>query len=235
VLVELDGARLLTDPVLRGRLAHLRWAGSPVPAVPQEIDAVLVSHVHWDHLDVPSLARLGRRTRLLVPRGAGGLLRRRRFRDVEELRAGGEALVGRVTVEAVPAVHEARRLPLGPLADSLGFVLSGSQRVYFGGDTDLFDGMASLRPLDVALVPISGWGPKTGPGHLDPERAARALTLLEPRVAVPIHWGTLHRIGVPPPPPEAPAREFARLAGRIAPNVEVRVLRPGERTTVETG
>ena len=87
MLVELDGARLLTDPVLRGRLAHLRWAGS-LPVAPEDVDAVLVSHVHWDHLDVPSLARLGRAARLLVPRGAGGLLRRRRFRNVEELRAG---------------------------------------------------------------------------------------------------------------------------------------------------
>jgi L-ascorbate metabolism protein UlaG (beta-lactamase superfamily) len=219
--------------VLRGRLAHLRWAGSPAPAAPEQVDAVLVSHVHWDHLDVPSLARLGRQTRLLVPRGAGGLLRRRLFRNVEELPAGDEAQVGAVMVEAVPAVHEARRLPLGPLADSLGFVVAGSQRVYFAGDTDLFDGMADFRPLDVALVPISGWGPKTGPGHLDPERAARALALLQPRVAVPIHWGTLHRIGLPPPP-EAPATEFARLAGRLAPDVEVRVLRPGETTTMES-
>jgi L-ascorbate metabolism protein UlaG (beta-lactamase superfamily) len=229
VLVDLDGTRLLTDPVLRGRLAHLRWAGSPLPGLPEGLDAVLVSHVHWDHLDLPSLARLGRGTRLLVPRGAGGLLRRRMFRNVEELRAGDETRIGDVTVAAVPAVHEARRLPLGPLADSLGFVLSGSQRVYFAGDTDLFDGMAELRTLDVALVPISGWGPKTGPGHLDPERAARALELLAPRVAVPIHWGTLHRIGAPLPP-EAPAVEFARLAGRLAPDVEVRVLRPGETT-----
>ena len=228
MLVDLDGTRLLTDPVLRGRLAHLRWAGS-LPVAPEDVDAVLVSHVHWDHLDVPSLARLGRAARLLVPRGAGGLLRRRRFRNVEELRAGDETQVGDVTVTAVPAVHEARRLPLGPLADSLGFVLSGSQRVYFAGDTDLFDGMAELRTLDVALVPISGWGPKTGPGHLDPERAARALELLAPRIAVPIHWGTLHRIGAPQPP-EAPAAEFARLAGRLASDVEVRVLRPGETT-----
>jgi L-ascorbate metabolism protein UlaG (beta-lactamase superfamily) len=229
VLVELDGARLLTDPVLRGRLAHLRWAASPAPGMPESVDAVLVSHVHWDHLDVPSLARLGRRTRLLVPRGAGGLLRRRRFRNVEELGAGDEAQVGDVAVKAVPAVHEARRLPLGPPADSLGFVLSGSQRVYFAGDTDLFDGMTELRPLDVALVPISGWGPKTGPGHLDPERAVRALELVAPRIAVPIHWGTLHRIGAPLPP-EEPAVEFARLAGRVAPDVDVRVLRPGETT-----
>jgi len=230
VLVELDGARLLTDPVLRGRLAHLRWAGS-LPVAPEDIDAVLVSHVHWDHLDVPSLARLGRAARLLVPRGAGGLLRRRRFRNVEELRVGDATQAGDVTVTAVPAVHEARRLPLGPLADSLGFVLSGSRRIYFAGDTDLFDGMSELRPLDVALVPISGWGPKTGPGHLDPERAVGALELLAPRLAVPIHWGTLHRIGAPLPP-EAPAVEFARLAGRLAPDVEVRVLRPGETTEI---
>ena len=91
-------------------------------------------------------------------------------------------------------------------------------------------------PLDVAMLPVGGWGPRIGSGHLDPARAAIALTLLEPRVAVPIHWGTLRRIALRRFGPEGmsmPAVEFAREAATRAPRVDVRVLAPGESTTVE--
>ena len=110
---------------------------------------------------------------------------------------------------------------------------SGS--VYFAGDTDLFPEMAGLSgTIDVALLPVAGWGPTLGPGHLDARRAAEAAAVIAPRVAVPIHWGTL----APPrplrrhPDPSAPPREFAALVARVAPEVEVRVLEPGERTSV---
>ena len=74
---------------------------------------------------------------------------------------------------------------------ALGYVVSGSQQVYFAGDTDLFAGMSALAgALDVALLPVAGWGPKVDAGHLDPLRAAKSLPLLKPRIAVPIHWGT---------------------------------------------
>jgi L-ascorbate metabolism protein UlaG (beta-lactamase superfamily) len=101
--------------------------------------------------------------------------------------------------------------------------------VYFAGDTDLFPGMEELRPLDVALLPVAGWGPKLGPGHMDAERAACAAQVLRPRIAVPIHWGTLHPRWKGPgswfsDPPETFA---ARVAG-LAPDVVVRVLAPGE-------
>ncbi len=71
-----------------------------------------------------------------------------------------------------------------------------------------------------------------GPGHLDPRRAAEALTLLAPHVAIPIHWGTLRRIGAPQPSRE-PAEDFARQAAAAAPDVEVRVLAPGETTVID--
>jgi L-ascorbate metabolism protein UlaG (beta-lactamase superfamily) len=95
--------------------------------------------------------------------------------------------------------------------------------------------MADLAgTIDVALLPVSGWGATLGPGHLDPERAAEAVARIAPRVAVPIHWGTLapRRPLKPHPEPDAPPWQFAELVARDTPAVEVRVLRPGERTVV---
>jgi L-ascorbate metabolism protein UlaG (beta-lactamase superfamily) len=83
--------------------------------------------------------------------------------------------------------------------------------------------------LDLALLPIWGWGPTVGRGHLDPIRAATALSLLRPRTAVPIHWGTYRVIGAGPgTSPGEPAERFLRQAAEVAPAVDVRVLQPGE-------
>jgi L-ascorbate metabolism protein UlaG (beta-lactamase superfamily) len=89
--------------------------------------------------------------------------------------------------------------------------------------------------IDVALLPVSGWGPTLGPGHLDAERATEAAAMIAPRVAVPIHWGTLspRRPMRRHPDPLRPPKEFARLLAGRAPDVEVRVLAPGDRTIVE--
>ena len=235
VLVELAGTRLLTDPLVRPRLAHLRRVVPAVnPGALTGIDAVLISHVHLDHLDVRSLRRVGR-PRLIVPRGAAGLLRRAGFDRVAEIAIGETVEVGRVTVRAVPAHHDGRRWPLGPGADTLGYVIEGGARIYFAGDTDLYAGMAELAPgLDVALLPVWGWGPSLGPGHMGPREAAEALALLRPRVAIPIHWGTLspRRPMKRHPNPARPPREFAELVARQSPGVEVRVLQPGARTVI---
>ena len=231
-LIEVGGARLLTDPLLRSRLAHLRRHGPPpAPEAMRDLDAVLISHLHHDHLDLPSLRLLPRGTPLVVPRGAAAMLRRRGFADVRELAAGESTDVAGVEVLAVDAVHDRHRLRIGLQADTLGYVAGGA--VYFAGDTDLFDGMADLAGIEVALIPVWGWGPSLGHGHLDPEAAARAAALLRPRIAVPIHWGTffphlMHlwksdRLTDPP-------HEFAAAVARLAPEVDVRVLPPGGST-----
>jgi L-ascorbate metabolism protein UlaG (beta-lactamase superfamily) len=233
-LLELDGARLLTDPVLRDRAGSLVRIAPRVAAAPAErIDAVLLSHLHSDHADLPSLRRLGDSATVLVPRGAGAWLEARKVGGVCEIGRGEEQAVGRVRVTAVSATHDARRRPFGPRAEPLGYVVRGSHSVYFAGDTDLFEAMQEMAgSIDLALLPVSGWGPTLGPGHLDPSRAAEAAALIRPRVAIPIHWGTL---ALPRPlrrvaDPARPAREFAALTARRAPAVEVRVLAPGART-----
>jgi L-ascorbate metabolism protein UlaG (beta-lactamase superfamily) len=191
------------------------------------VDAALVSHVHFDHFDLPSLRRLGSEVTFVVPVGAGRLLRG--FANVLEVDVGDDVRVGELTVHATSAQHHGARILLRS-APSLGFVVSGSRRVYFAGDTDLFEGMSDLAgSLDLALLPVAGWGSKVGPGHLDPVRAAQALQLLRPRMAVPIHWGTLSPLNrrTSSDPPEA----FRRHAAELAPDVAVRILEPGASLT----
>ena len=224
--IDLDGVRLLTDPLLRRRVAHLRRA-VPLGAVPRP-DAVLISHGHHDHLDPASLRLLPGSPRIVAPRGLGA--RVRQF-DVVEVDAGDELRFGEVTVLVTHAEHDGGRPPWGR-GISLGYALLGSRRIYFAGDTDLFAGMEGLVPeLDLALVPVWGWGAKLGRGlHLDPVRAAEAVSRLAPKIAVPIHWGTyrpFHRSARAAFLTE-PAVAFARAVATAAPDVEVRVLRPGE-------
>ncbi|MEU5513452.1 MBL fold metallo-hydrolase [Streptomyces griseoaurantiacus] len=240
--VEDSGTRVLTDPLFARRLAHLRRRrGAPPPPAAALADLVLVSHLHADHLHVPSLARLAPGTRVLVPRGAPRQvpgLRRLRHLRLTEVAPGDETRVGEVRVRTVPARHDGRRLPFGPRrSPALGFVVEGASRTYFAGDTGLFESMAKeVGPVDVALLPVGGWGPHLGEEHLDPGRAAQALARLEPRSAVPVHYGTYWPIGMDAVRPHefhTPGAEFVRQAALHAPDVRVHLLRHGE--SVRTG
>jgi len=225
VLLELDGVRVLTDPILRRRVVHLRMlCDPPSPSLLGTIDAVVVSHAHRDHLDVRSLRRLDPGVRIIAPAAALPSLRRRGFgRPVDAVEAGDAVTIRGVDIRATPALH-------GRPGSAVGFLLRGSATVYFAGDTDVFPEMAGLAdPLDVALLPVWGWGPTLGPGHLDPERAVEAALLLQPRVVVPIHWGTLHPLGMSGRSfLTEPPLVFARLARERLPGVAIRVLQPGE-------
>ena len=233
-LIEVEGARLLTDPVLTERIGYIRRI-APVPPPPPHVDAVLISHAHHDHLDLRSLRRLPSDVPVIAPPGSAQVVRRWSRRDVVEVTAGDRGPVGAVQVLATPAAHDGRRLPVGRREPAVGYVVEGAVRVAFFGDTDLFDAMAELAGhLDVAMLPIWGWGPRVGPGHLDPERAARAAALLAPRIAVPIHWGTLAGLRVWwRADPAMPARSFVELAAVHAPAVRVQILAPGERLALD--
>jgi L-ascorbate metabolism protein UlaG (beta-lactamase superfamily) len=238
VWIEDSGTRLLTDPLLRDRLAHLRRRRGPTPHLPWAPDAVLVSHLHADHLDFASLRRLPEQVALVVPAGAAGLVRRAlgAARPCTELAVGDRIAIGALHVTAVPADHHAGRGPWSRhRAAAVGYLIEGRARTWFAGDTGLFDEMAGLGPLDLALIPVGGWGPTLGPGHLDPAGAAEAVRRAAAAWAVPIHFGTFWPVGCDRIRPDRffqPGEEFARQVAAVSPGTRARVLRPGESFTV---
>lgn len=240
VTVEMGGVQVLTDPLLKARLAHLRRIGSPVPpAEAARPDLVLISHLHHDHLHLPSLRLVRDDAAVLVPVGGGRLVRADGAVPEDRVREVGVddviELAG-VSVRAVPAVHDGRRLPgsrhRGP---ALGYLIEhGGARVWFAGDTGLFPGLAALVPVDLALIPVGGWGPTLGAGHLDPQQAAEAAALVRARHAVPIHYGTFWPLGLRHVHPSGfrhmfrdPGHRFARAAARDCPDTEIHVLECG--------
>ncbi|HKC91958.1 MAG TPA: MBL fold metallo-hydrolase, partial [Candidatus Limnocylindria bacterium] len=222
VLIQMDGVSILTDPLLVDRLGLLHRHTDAVAHLIEDvkIDVVLISHAHHDHLHLPSLRRCRGQPRIVVPRGLGKLASRAGH-DVVEVSAGERFDVAGVGVEAIRAEHDGHRRPFGPAAEALGYRIAGSSRAYFAGDTDLFTEMAELAgKVDVALLPVWGWGPRLGTGHLDPARAAEAVLRIRPRIAIPIHWGTFYPFAFArlwPHPLGDPPRDFALEAARIAP------------------
>jgi L-ascorbate metabolism protein UlaG (beta-lactamase superfamily) len=234
-LIQLAGVRLLTDPLLGRGILHVRRR-VPVPALDdlRPLDAILISHAHRDHLDHHSLRLLAGLCPVIVPRGCASATRGAGALEVIELDVGDRLPVGDVVVEAVHAEHDGRRQPFGRAITALGYLLEGPRNVYFAGDTDLFSGMSALAGrVDVAVLPIWGWGPRVTAGHLDPGRAAQAVARIRPQIAVPIHWGTLRAVGAQRGlDPVAPARAFADAVADSAPGTEVRTLMPGQRTAL---
>ena len=146
---------------------------------------------------------------------------------------GDRVTVGDATITALAAVHDGRRRPLGAPSRRSGYEIAGAQRVYFAGDTELFDGMRSFAGrFDVALLPVWGWGPSLGPGHMDPLSAAQAVAIVRPAIAVPIHWGTFFPVGLEALRGSAlvePPRVFARHVARAGPGGRGPRARPRRR------
>lgn len=232
VLLEIDGVRLLTDPVLGDRLGPLRRHGpTPGAASVEAIDVVLVSHAHPDHFDRSSLRSLAGCV-LVVPEGMGRGAARLGH-EVRELPSGASISFGDVRVTAVPARHW--RWPPLPRARTIGYLVEGSTAVYFAGDTAFYPAMDRLAGrVDVALLPVGRWGPHPGPDRLGPADAARAARVVGAGVAIPIHWGTLYPPGLHrfwPRPLREPAALFAAELEQDT-GIDVRILEPGQSTEI---
>jgi L-ascorbate metabolism protein UlaG (beta-lactamase superfamily) len=198
------------------------------------VDAVVISHGHPDHFDRASLRTVAGGPLVIVPEGLGASARRT-GQAVQEIVAAQALDIGGVRITAVPARHG--RWPVHPRVRPIGYLVEGSSSLYFAGDTALYPAMARLAGrVDVALLPVGRWGPPRGPVRLDPSTAVDAAALVGAAVAIPIHWGTLYLPGF------AAGRwgfgsldagdAFATEAAERAPDLDVRVLRPGETTEV---
>lgn len=246
VLIEMDGVRIITDPVLRRWVGPLRRYGPlPDPSVHHQIDAILISHPHLDHLDQSSLRMLPKSAVVIGPPLTGQTVHRVGFKTVVETRRETTLRFGDLEIAAVQAKHTRRRWVVTPATEPLGFLINGSSTIYFAGDTALFDGMEDLHErIDVALLPIETWGARVPEHrHLSPRSAAHALTLLKPRLAAPIHWGTLYLPGSAYAGKEGTyawfqrtrrrPEQFASLAAEVAPETGVCILDPGQSITVD--
>ena len=225
---------VLFDPVLSARLGHLRRVRGPVPP-PQaaQADLVLVSHLHADHAHLPSLRRIPASASLIVPAGS-----RRLFKSVtaqgvslSEVEPGDLVEVGGLRIHVLAADHDGRRLPGSPhRGPALGYLVEGDYRCWYPGDTGPHFAFDEVAQVDLALMPVGGWGPTLGRGHLDAWQAAQAIRRTHPANAVPVHWGTWWPIGLPQRPDliDRPAVEFADRVARLAPSTRVHVLRHGQ-------
>lgn len=240
-LVELSGVRLLTDPIFRDKFRFLRRRDRVCTRCIDvgSLDAVVLSHMHFDHMDYPSLRMIPREVPIIAPAGAGRYLGREVGHDVVELKVGENVRIGDVAIHATPSLHDSGFYwPFWYPKSVLSYMFVGPQTVFFVGDTALFDDLRLLGrdfEIDVAMLPVWGVGPYLRGDHMTPSEAAEALSMLRARTAIPIHWGTIHPAGplwrkmsfLAEPP-----RLFAREAARRAPMAEVRVLSPGESTIV---
>lgn len=233
-LLDVGGIRILTDPLLKQRVAHLKRHGPPPP--PVDVDLVLLSHAHMDHLHVPSLRRIDPGVPIVTPRGTADLLAKAGHTEIVEVDVGDRVGVAGAEVLVTPAMHKiGRGLHSRNTSDPLGFVIDvDGHRTYFAGDTDLFDAMADLGHIDLALLPIWGWGPTIGIGHLDPERAVEATSIIRPGLVVPVHWGTFAPENLRRKPPawlSSPAARFEAALAEHDEDLRALVLPPG--TTID--
>jgi L-ascorbate metabolism protein UlaG (beta-lactamase superfamily) len=225
-VLRLGGLSVLTDPVwsrkIPGVTPRLTPAGVAWRHLPA-VDAVVISHNHYDHLDAPTIRRLPRHTPILAPARLGRWFRRRGFTDVTELDWWQSRRIGPVSFDFVPAHHWSRR----GLTDTCrtlwgGWVLTPEEgpRIYFAGDTGYgywFGEIGARYPgIDLALMPVGAYDPAwfMQPLHLNPEEAVRACGDLGAAAMATMHWGTFILSGEPvTEPPERAAKAWA-AAGR---------------------
>jgi L-ascorbate metabolism protein UlaG (beta-lactamase superfamily) len=240
-LIQLDGVSLLVDPALMpslfGGIPRNVPPGVPIEKLPP-IDAVLVSHSHYDHLDLPTLEKVGAPV-------IAGLGLERFFRDrhlfATELGWWSSTTVRGVRITFVPAKHWSRR-GLFDMNRTLwgGFVIEGTRAtLYHSGDTAWFEGFAEIGArfphLDAALLPIGAYDPAwfMEKQHMNPEQALRAFQALGARTFVAMHWGTFKLADEPlDEPPRRLEAERRRLGLDAA---RVRVPAVGETLTVGRG
>jgi L-ascorbate metabolism protein UlaG (beta-lactamase superfamily) len=229
-LVDLDGERVLIDPLGRRRCRQVNG-----------YHTILITHAHVDHLNRWTLSALDRSARVVVPRGAAGIINDLGFADVREVESGDQFAAGRLDITAVPTRHDPGRWRKGDGPTCAGFVIArNGVAVHHAGDIDMsdfsvFEEIGRRYRLDATLLPIGGLLPvwyyrwrrqALDRGvHIDPDTALDIAQRLGARAMVPVHWGTVHlRLG----PPGAPRRRLEKVAAGEGTSDLVKILGHGE-------
>ncbi len=239
VLVEVDRARILTDPIWSERSGPVSFVGpsrfyEPTIALADlpPIDAVVISHDHWDHLDMSTVRALGRtEARFVVPLGIGAHLERWGIQSdrITELDWWGTTTVAGVELHATPARHQSGRLnPSASQTLWAGWAITTPQhRVWYSGDSGFHDGLDEIGrrigPFDVALVESGQYNEHWPDVHYGPELAVEAARRVRAEVMVPVHWALF---SLAPHAWTEPVERVIAEAG--CAGMPVRVLRPGE-------
>jgi L-ascorbate metabolism protein UlaG (beta-lactamase superfamily) len=207
MLVEIDGLRILTDPLFSERASPLRGIGPeryyPPPIALADlppIDVVLISHDHYDHLDTDTIVALkDSRTAFIVPLGVGADLARWGIAPdrIYELDWWGRADLLGFEIVSTPARHASGREIIDRDAKLwTGYALIGKQhRVYYSGDSGLFPGLREIGekygPFDLAMIEVGQYNRAWRDWHMGPEQAIRALQMVRGKLLLPVHWGAL--------------------------------------------
>ena len=195
--VQFAGHSVIVDPNWanwHGPVKRLQQPGLKLREVP-EVDLVLVTHAHFDHLHKPSLKVLKAREGIVVPRGSGSLVKRLGFSSVHEMRAWDELLFAELHVTHTPCFHWGARYIHDRHRDYGGYLIkAGGKSVFHCGDSAYFDGFEEIGKrlqIDVALMPIGAYESPSGRNvHMNPEEAVRAFADLGAKVMIPMHYGT---------------------------------------------
>ena len=243
-LVEIDGYRVLTDPIWSRRCSPSQAVGPrrlhepplPLESLPP-VDAVVISHDHYDHLDMDSVRTLVRTQRapFLVPLGIGAHLRKWRIPEdrIVELDWNESHLIGELRVVCTPARHFSGRLLQRNTTLWASWAIIGPQhRAFFGGDTGYTKSFSEIGseygPFDLTLMPIGAYHPSWPDIHMNPEEAVRAhRDVTDAGLLVPVHWATFR---LAPHPWAEPVQRL--LVAAEPAGVQIAVPKPGQRVDV---
>lgn len=236
VVLELGSTRLLTDPLLFPNAVGLRRRGpAPQPEAWAGAAATLISHLHQDHAELRSVRKTG--APVLTGARNAAYFERRGVSATGLDEDHWYSIAGTpVQVRLTRAVHGHRPMPHRPNQAHGHLIRAGGVTVWVAGDTSLYPELESLSDLvggiDVAVVPVGGWGPRLSGGHLGPADAARACHLVGASVAVPYHWGTLHAPGMAGTWMDAAGPQFVTELERHVPRCRPALLSPGGQLTL---